>query len=150
MEQKCASWVSTVASTCRAWAAISESCGGIGGPRRSSGGRIGLMGGLWGHDRLPERFARTIARRLDGRVVSGCQLYSRGGTAQIEAVGTLEGYRDRGLASSVVKRAVAEAFRSGHDLVWILAEEDDWPKALYAKLGFNPAGRFCAFTRGTS
>ena len=21
------------------------------------------MGGLWGHDRLPERFARTIARR---------------------------------------------------------------------------------------
>jgi len=91
-----------------------------------------------------------FARRLDGRVVSGCQLYSRGGTAQIEAVGTLEGYRNRGLASSVVERAVAEAFRSGHDLVWLLAKEDDWPKALYAKLGFNPAGCFCAFTRGTS
>lgn len=89
-----------------------------------------------------------FARRLDGRVVSGCQLYSRGGTAQIEAVGTLAEYRNRGLASSVVKRAVAEAFRSGHDLVWILAEEDDWPKSLYAKLGFNPIGRFCAFTRG--
>jgi ribosomal protein S18 acetylase RimI-like enzyme len=90
-----------------------------------------------------------FARRLDGHVASGCQLYSRGGTAQIEAVGTLEAYRDRGLASSVVRRAVAEAFRTGHDLVWILAEEDDWPKALYAKLGFSPAGRFCAFTRGT-
>ena len=89
-----------------------------------------------------------FARRLDGRIVSGCQLYSRGGTAQIEAIGTLEEYRNRGLASSVIKRAVAEAFHSGHDLVWILAEQDDWPKALYAKLGFNPAGRFCAFRRG--
>ena len=102
-----------------------------------------------------EFVARSIdcqyfARRLDGRVVSGCQLYSRGGAAQIETVGTLEKYRNRGLTSSVVKRAVAEAFGSGHDLVWLLAEEDNWPKALYAKLGFNPAGRFCAFTRGTS
>jgi ribosomal protein S18 acetylase RimI-like enzyme len=92
---------------------------------------------------------RYFARRLDGKVVSGCQLYSRGGTAQIEAVGTLTEYRNRGLASSVVKRAVAEAFHSGHDLVWIMAKEDDWPKALYAKLGFNPTGRFCTFTRGT-
>ncbi len=93
---------------------------------------------------------RYFARRLDGRVASGCQLYSRGGTAQIETVGTLEEYRNRGLASSVVKRALAEAFRTGHELVWILAEEDDWPKALYAKLGFNPAGRFCAFKRGVN
>ena len=90
-----------------------------------------------------------FARRLDGRVVSGCQLYSRGGTAQVETVGTLPDYRNRGLASSVVRRAVSEAFASGHDLVWLLAKEDDWPKALYAKLGFSPIGRFYAFTRGT-
>ena len=29
------------------------------------GGRLGLMGGLWGRDNLPERFARRIARQLD-------------------------------------------------------------------------------------
>lgn len=28
-------------------------------------GRLGLMGGLWGGNNLPERFARNIARRLD-------------------------------------------------------------------------------------
>ena len=28
-------------------------------------GRIGLMGGLWGRDHLPERFARAIARQLN-------------------------------------------------------------------------------------
>jgi ribosomal protein S18 acetylase RimI-like enzyme len=86
-----------------------------------------------------------FVRRLEGRIVSGCQLYTRGGTAQVEAVGTLEEYRNRGLASSVIRRAVAAAVSSGHDLVWLLAEEEDWPKALYAKLGFSPAGRFCAF-----
>jgi len=88
-----------------------------------------------------------FARRLDGRVVSGCQLYTRGGTAQIETVGTLSEYRNRGLASSVIRRAVWEADASGHDLIWILADEDDWPKALYAKLGFGPVGHFFGFTR---
>jgi len=90
-----------------------------------------------------------LARRLDGRVVSGCQLYTRGGTAQIETVGTLPEYRNRGLASSIVRRAAWEAFSSGHDLVWLMAHENDWPKALYAKLGFNPIGRFYGFTRET-
>ena len=28
-------------------------------------GRFAPMGGLWGHDHLPERFARTVARRLN-------------------------------------------------------------------------------------
>jgi predicted GNAT family acetyltransferase len=111
-----------------------------------------LVRQLTKHNLLIERCidCQYFARRLDGRIVSGCQLYSRGGTAQVETVGTLEEYRNRGLASSVVKRAVAEAFRTGHDLVWILAEEDDWPKALYAKLGFGPIGRFYDFTRRAS
>jgi hypothetical protein len=33
--------------------------------RSRPGGRLGLMGGLWGRDHLPERFARKIARQLD-------------------------------------------------------------------------------------
>ena len=93
---------------------------------------------------------KYFARRSGGRVVSGCQLYSRGGAAQIEAVGTLREYRNQGLASSVVRRTAWEAFASGHDLVWLMADENDWPKALYAKLGFSPVGRFYGFSRGTS
>jgi predicted GNAT family acetyltransferase len=111
-----------------------------------------LVSQLTQQNLLVERGIDTqyFARRLDGRVVSGCQLYSRGGTAQIEAVGTLREYRNQGLASSVVRRAAWEAFASGHDLVWLMANENDWPKALYAKLGFSPVGRFYGFTRGTS
>ena len=33
--------------------------------RSRANGRIGLMGGVWGRDHLPERFARKVARRLD-------------------------------------------------------------------------------------
>ncbi len=33
--------------------------------RSRPGGRLGLAGGLWGRDNLPERFARKIARQLD-------------------------------------------------------------------------------------
>jgi DegV family protein with EDD domain len=33
--------------------------------RNRADGRMGLMGGLWGRNNLPERFARKIARRLD-------------------------------------------------------------------------------------
>jgi hypothetical protein len=33
--------------------------------RTRDDGRFGPMGGLWGHDHLPERFARTVARRLN-------------------------------------------------------------------------------------
>jgi len=91
--------------------------------------------------------ARYFGRRLDGKVVSACQLYSRGATAQIESVGTLPDYRRRGLASSVIRHAIAEAQIAGHDLIWLIADEDDWPKALYAKLGFMPIGRFRAFLR---
>ena len=41
----------------------------------------------------------------------------------------------------------SEARRAGAGLVFLLAEEDDWPKALYAKLGFDQIGRVGLFTR---
>jgi ribosomal protein S18 acetylase RimI-like enzyme len=91
-----------------------------------------------------------FVRRAGGKIVSSCQLYLRGGTAQIEAVGTLAEHRNRGFAGSVVRRATSEAFALGHDLVWILTDENDWPKALYVRLGFAPIGRFYTFSRGTS
>jgi GNAT superfamily N-acetyltransferase len=90
---------------------------------------------------------RFFGRREDGRLVSACDLYLRGGAAQVEHVATLPDYRNRGLASSIVRRAIAEAKRSGHDLVWLLADESGWPKALYARLGFTPLARFYAFVK---
>jgi ribosomal protein S18 acetylase RimI-like enzyme len=90
--------------------------------------------------------ARFFVAEVDGVMAAGCELYQHDGVAQIETVDTLEEYRGRGLARSVVLAATDAALAAGADLVLIVADDDDWPKHLYSKLGFDPAGRFWQFT----
>jgi GNAT superfamily N-acetyltransferase len=90
---------------------------------------------------------RYFSARADGRLVSECSLYSHGGMAQVESVQTLEAYRGRGFASATITKAVQEAEAAGHDLVFLLADDQDWPKALYAKLGFETVGYVWEFLR---
>jgi GNAT superfamily N-acetyltransferase len=88
---------------------------------------------------------RFFAARVDGEIGSYCELYSDGSIAQIENVFTLERFRNRGLARATVSHARAEAQRREHDLIFLIADRDDWPKKLYAKLGFDEIGRIWEF-----
>jgi len=90
---------------------------------------------------------RWFTAHVDGEPASYCELYADGRTAQIEDVTTLPAHRGKGLAGAVVLRALAEARAGGHDLVFLVADADDWPQQLYAKLGFDPVGRFYSFLR---
>lgn len=94
--------------------------------------------------------ARFFGIELDGDLVSGCDLYGNARVAQIESVITLPEYRNRGLARAVVMRALAEARASGAELVFLQAEEDDWPKDLYRRLGFDAVGFTHDFLRPPS
>lgn len=85
--------------------------------------------------------ARFFAVRAEGAIVSGCHLYSDGATAQIEDVATLRAHRGRGHANAVVRRALDVALDAGHDLVFLVADEYDWPRTMYEKLGFEIIGR---------
>jgi GNAT superfamily N-acetyltransferase len=87
---------------------------------------------------------RFFAARVDGEVASYCELYSDGSTAQIENVLTLERFRKRGLARATVSRAREEAL-AAHDFIFLIANRGDWPKELYAKLGFDEVGRIWEF-----
>ncbi len=91
--------------------------------------------------------ARFFCARAGGEIVSMCELYLEGEVAQIEDVNTLEEFRDRGLGRAVVQAAIDAAVSSGSELVFIHALEDDWPKQLYAKLGFDPIGHVWSFVR---
>jgi len=91
--------------------------------------------------------ARFFAARVDGELAASCDLYVHGGVAEIEDVHTLEPFRGRGLARALVGRAVVEAGATGADLVFLFADDADWPKELYAKLGFDPVDRFWQFTK---
>jgi ribosomal protein S18 acetylase RimI-like enzyme len=85
---------------------------------------------------LPGTRAFAIVR--DGLVVSACHLYSDGSLAQIEEVSTLEEHRGHGYARAVVQAGLRAA--EGHDLVFLVAELEDWPQQLYRKLGFEIVG----------
>jgi ribosomal protein S18 acetylase RimI-like enzyme len=95
------------------------------------------------------RFAvtRFLAALVDGEVASWSDLYVADGVAQVEDVGTLERFRNRGLASAVVLAAVRAAEEAGAELIFLIADEDDWPKDLYGRLGFDAVGRIYEFVR---
>jgi ribosomal protein S18 acetylase RimI-like enzyme len=83
----------------------------------------------------------------DGAPVSWAELYLEGTTAQVEAVATVEAFRNRGHATAVVLHAVDEARRAGADFVFLCADAEDWPQALYGRLGFDEIGRYVKFTK---
>jgi GNAT superfamily N-acetyltransferase len=91
--------------------------------------------------------ARYFVAASEGVDACHTTLYSDGVVAQVEDVGTLKALRGRGLARAACSAAVDAAIAAGHELVFLVADDEDWPKRLYAKLGFDPVGRPWAFTR---
>jgi len=85
---------------------------------------------------------------VDGsEVVSYADLYLDGADAQVEDVATLPEHRGRGHAKAVVTRAADEARAAGAEFVFLVAAEDDWPKELYRRLGFDIVGRYVKLVR---
>ncbi len=91
--------------------------------------------------------ARFFGARDGAELVSGCELYVLGDVAQVEDVYTLVEHRGRGFARAAVLAAVRAARDSGADLVFLGADDEDWPKQLYAKLGFDEVDRSLDFVR---
>ena len=83
---------------------------------------------------------RFFAVLVNGEVASYSDLYLDGEVAQVEDVATMPAHRERGYASAVVLRAVAEARVAGAALVFLVADAEDWPKELYRRLGFDEIG----------
>lgn len=121
-----------------------------------------MMGRWYGEDRLGPReldqlveFSRRESRacedRLlgvrssDGALVAITKLRGDGKTAQVEDVYTAHEARGRGYARALVSRAVELARADNHDLIFINADDNDWPQHLYARIGFRPFGRLWQF-----
>jgi GNAT superfamily N-acetyltransferase len=94
------------------------------------------------------RDARNLSiRDAAGEAVAMTKLYSDGVTAQVEDVYTVPGWRNHGCARRLITRAIALAIQDGHELVFIVADDDGWPKHLYSRLGFDPIGRMAMYQR---
>lgn len=96
------------------------------------------------------RSARHFAVRSDaGEVVAACDLYTDGRIGQIEDVGTLVEHRGHGHATAVVLAAIDASLAAGHEITFLIADDEDWPKEMYARLGFEPVSYVYEFWRST-
>jgi len=84
--------------------------------------------------------ARFFVGELDGQPAGVCELWMDGPDALVEHVDTLEEFRNRSVARSVVLAAIDAARRANAERIFIAADDNDWPKELYGKLGFDRLG----------
>src|SRR5690349_2655445 len=92
---------------------------------------------------VPTRFFAAV---VNGAIAGWCELRQRDGVAQIEDVEVREEFRGRGLGRAIAQHALDQGLAAG-DLVYLEALADDWPRELYAKLGFTVVGRRDVYTR---
>jgi ribosomal protein S18 acetylase RimI-like enzyme len=88
-------------------------------------------------------------RGPDQELVATTALFSDGQVAQVEDVYVVPEARGRGHGRAMVA-AAAPAGQADHGLTFIVADDNDWPKQLYAKLGFKPVSRSWSFHRELS
>ncbi|MGP4103935.1 GNAT family N-acetyltransferase [Nonomuraea sp. KM90] len=84
-------------------------------------------------------------RAPDGEIAARADLYAHDGVAQIESVFTGEPYRGKGYARALMTALLGEA--AGAELIFLVADADDWPRHFYSRLGFEQLGRTHAFLR---
>ncbi|MEV0315789.1 GNAT family N-acetyltransferase [Nonomuraea fuscirosea] len=84
-------------------------------------------------------------RAPDGEIAARADLYVHGGVAQIESVLTAEAYRGKGYARTLMNALLAEV--ADAELIFLVADADDWPRHFYTRLGFETVGRTHAFLR---
>jgi GNAT superfamily N-acetyltransferase len=83
---------------------------------------------------------RAFVVERDGTAVAWALLWTHGGVAQVDEVACLAEHRGKGYGRAVVAAAVRAALAEDPALLFLVADVDDWPQELYARLGFEPMG----------
>src|SRR4051812_42105552 len=83
---------------------------------------------------------RVFAAFAGGEVAAFCALLEGDGLGEIDEVTTLERFRRRRLGTAVVEAALAASLAAGHELTFLVAAANDWPRDWYARMGFEEIG----------
>lgn len=85
--------------------------------------------------------------RVEGRLVSACDLYPGEGVSELQDVDTLEEHRGKGYARAMLLGVLRAAHEQGLAPTFLTTVEEDWPKDFYGRLGFERIGRLYVFLR---
>lgn len=92
-------------------------------------------------ERIFHHFQRARSRyylaELDGRFVGTTIMHDLREVAYISAVGTLPGYRRRGVARALMARSIPLAMARNPRDVWLATDRDSVAESFYADLGFD-------------
>jgi GNAT superfamily N-acetyltransferase len=91
------------------------------------------------------RRARVLAMHEGDMPVAFTQFVRDGAVAEITHVYVRPEHRGGGLGQTITRAAIG-AVGDAEDL-WICADDEDWPKEMYERLGFRPVWRSMQFTR---
>jgi len=91
------------------------------------------------------RAAQVLAVREGGVPVAFAQLERDGAAAEIAQVYVHPERRGGGLGTAITRAAIEAA--GDVDDLWIVADDEDRPKELYARLGFRPAATSIQYLR---
>jgi predicted GNAT family acetyltransferase len=83
---------------------------------------------------------RAVVARHGGRAVAGAMVVASGAVAGLQLVGTVPGFRGRGLGELCTRWAVAAGFELGAQAIVLEASEAGEP--LYLRLGFVELSRY--------
>lgn len=98
--------------------------------------------------RVQAESARMFLAERDGEPAAyAILLRVAEGVSEIDQVYTAPEHRGSGLASAVVRAALATSRQRGDTLTYILADGEDWPFRLYERLGFETIGTRYEVTR---
>ena len=75
--------------------------------------------------------------RLEGKAVGNVDLLIHDGTAKIEDFAVDPACQHRKIGTAILKMLTAKAHAAGCGTVYLVADEDDTPKAMYTMLGFE-------------
>lgn len=79
---------------------------------------------------------------VDGRVVGKCDLFTDGDMAKIEDFVVKEAYQRKQIGTTILAYLIKEAALQGIHTVYLCADEEDTPKEMYQKLGFQKVTDF--------
>jgi GNAT superfamily N-acetyltransferase len=102
----------------------------------------------WEREVLAPGGKRWFTIRIEDEPAGFGALFATGEVAYVDNIVTFPGFRGRGVASSIVRRIVAESLGLGARHVLLLADEPG-PIGLYERLGFREVGQVVGWLRTT-